>query len=283
MKKVVLCTACALSFFAGRAQLVIEAGSTVFLESGAKLIVQGHLSSASPIQGTGTVVMKGTSPQTLSMNGNTVPNLEIDNPANVSLDGSHTRIGTSLIFTNGKLLTATQDLFLAPEAFVSGHGASRFIWTSGAGQVKKELTASVSSVEIPVGENDNYRPVYLTTEGGSYAAGATIGIRNVAGASANRPPSIASLITSHWPVTKSGITGGTQTIAATYLDATDVSGTEANLRGYFFDGTDWRSENSSADASQNRVSVQLLAESGRGDRYEQVPGCWIKSVPAGGL
>jgi hypothetical protein len=262
MKKVVLCTACAISFLVGRAQLVIEAGSTVFLESGAKLIVQGNMASASAIQGTGTVVMKGTSPQTLSMNGNTVPNLEIDNPANVSLDGSHTRIGTSLIFTNGKLLTATQDLFLAPEASVSGHGASRFIWTSGIGQVKKELTTNFALFEMPVGENDNYRPVYLTTEGGTYAAGANIGVRNVSGASANRPPSVASLVTTHWPVTKTGITGGTQTVAAAYVDPADVTGTEGTLRGYYFDGTDWTSGNSTHDAAANRISARLTTATG---------------------
>jgi hypothetical protein len=262
MKKLMLCAAGAFLFFAGRSQLVIEAGSTVVLESGAKLVVQGNLSSASPISGTGTVVMKGTAAQTLAMNGNTIPNLEIDNPANVSLDGSGARIGSSLLFTNGKLLTAAQDLILAPAATISGQSASRFIWTSGAGQVKKELTADIANTEIPVGENASYRPVYLTAVGGTYAAGATIGVRNASGISSNRPPSVANFIGSYWSVSKNGITGGTQTMAAQYLDPADVTGNEENLRGYFFDGSDWTSVNGTNDAATNRISARIAAASG---------------------
>ncbi len=258
-----LFAAAAFSFVAGKAQLVIEAGSTVFLEPGAKLVVQGNLTAGSAIQGTGTVVMKGAAAQTISMNGYSIPNLEIDNPANVSLDGSGVRIGTNLLFTNGKLLTAAQDLVLEPTATITGHSAARFIWTNGPGQVKKELTGDVADLEIPIGENTAYRPVYLTTAGGTYAAGATIGVRNASGVSANRPPSLASYIASHWTVSKEGITGGTQTAAAKYLD-TDLNsgGTEANLRGYYFNGTDWTSVNGTNDGATNLISARLSTGSG---------------------
>lgn len=261
MKKVYFIFSCMSLCLVGRAQMVIQAGSTVFLESGAKLVVQGDLTSAASIEGTGTVVMKGTGLQNITLNGNTVPNLEIDNPANVALSGGNAKIGTSLLFTNGKLLTGAQDLLLAPTATITGYNASRFIWTSGAGQVKKELAGDVSNLEIPVGENNNYRPVYITSTGGSYAA-ANIGVRNGTGASTNRPPSIASQIASHWTVSKTGITGGTQTIAGQYLEPTDVIGTEANLRGYFYNGTDWTSSNGTIDAAANRVATQLTAASG---------------------
>ena len=199
------------------AQMTIQSGATLFIESGAKVTLQGDLTSSANIQGPGTILMKGSSLQNIAMNGFTIPNLEIDNPANVTLSGSAAKIGTNLLFTTGKLLTSSQDLFIASTATITGNNASRFIWTDGTGQVKKELTADISNFEIPVGENNNYRPVYLTTTGGSYSS-ANIGVRNIAGASANKPPMMASFIASYWPVTKTGITGGTQNISGQYID-----------------------------------------------------------------
>ncbi|RYF86901.1 MAG: hypothetical protein EON98_02265, partial [Chitinophagaceae bacterium] len=242
MKKVYLLSSfLALSLY-GFSQMTIQSGATLFIESGAKVTLQGDLTSSAHIQGTGTILMKGSGLQNINMNGNTIPNLEIDNAANVTLTGSAARVGTSLLFTNGKLLTASQDLFIAPTATITGQNTSRFIWTDGTGQVRKELTADVSNYEIPVGFNTEYRPVYLTSTGGTYSS-ANFGVRVASGASANKPPMMANYLSTYWPVTKTGITGGTQTLSGQYSDPTDVSGDETKLAGYFFNGTDWSSVN----------------------------------------
>src|SRR5215203_3831628 len=209
MKKGYLVVPCLALSLLARSQMVIQSGATLFIESGAKVTLQGDLTSSANIQGPGTILMKGSALQNITMNGFTVPTLEIDNTANVTLLGSATKIGTNLLFTNGKLLTSSQDLIVASGATITGNNASRFIWTDGAGQVKKELSGDISNYEIPVGENNNYRPAYITSTGGAYAS-ASIGVRNVSGASPNKPPSIANSIASYWPLTKTGITGGTQ-------------------------------------------------------------------------
>jgi hypothetical protein len=51
-------------------------------------------------------------------------------------------------------------------------------------------------------------------------------------------------------------------VAAQYLDPTDVTGTEANLRGYYFDGTDWTSVNGTNDGATNRITARISAASG---------------------
>jgi hypothetical protein len=261
MKKVyLLFPFLALSLF-GQSQMTIQSGATLFIESGAKVTIQGDLNSSANIQGSGTILMKGTGLQTINMNGNTIPNLEIDNSSNVTLSGSFARIGSSLVLTNGKLLTSGQDLYLSPTATISGHNSSRFIWTDGVGQVRKELTADISNYEIPVGFNTNYRPVLINSTGASYAS-ANIGVRVLDNASSNRPPMMANFLHTAWPVTKTGITGGVQTITGQYNDPTDVSGSEATLSGYFFNGTDWTSVNETHDNASNRVAMPISAASG---------------------
>lgn len=241
--------------------MTVQSGATLYIESGAKVTIQGDLISSANIQGPGSILMKGSSLQNINMNGNMIPNLEIDNASNVTLTGGTARIGTSLLFTNGKLLTASQDLILGASASISGYNANRFIWTDGAGQVRKELTADISNYEIPVGFNTAYRPVLISSVGGAYAS-ANIGVRSLGNASANRPPMMANFLQTAWPVTRTGITGGTQTITGQYVDPTDVTGTESNLVGYFYNGTDWSSVGETHDNATNRVSTNLTAASG---------------------
>src|ERR1700704_3097058 len=90
------------------AQLVVQSGATVFISTGAKITLQGDLTSSENIQGPGSILMKGTSLQSINMNGFTIPNLEIDNTSNVTLTGGAAKIGTNLLFTSGKIQTSTQ-------------------------------------------------------------------------------------------------------------------------------------------------------------------------------
>src|ERR1043165_10123419 len=145
MKKGLLLLSCLPLGLLSYAQMVIQSGATVYLESGAKLTVQGDLTSSASIQGPGTVVMKGTRLQNITMGGNTIPNLEIDNTSNVTLSGSSTRIGTNLLFTNGKLLTGTQHLIIGITATITGANSSRFVWTDATGMLRKEITGDVAN------------------------------------------------------------------------------------------------------------------------------------------
>ncbi|MEO8569055.1 MAG: hypothetical protein ABI419_07960, partial [Ginsengibacter sp.] len=239
------------------AQLTVN-GAQLFIQSGAVIAVQGDVTGTTDILGPGKILLQGSANQNVNMNGFTIPVLEINNTAGATLTGN-TRIGTSLTFTNGKIKTANFNLTLANVATFSGAGTSKFIETAGTGQVFKELTANVSANEIPVGAGTSYRPAFLTTSG-TYSS-AKIGVRVLAVPDPNKPPKISDYTTAYWPITKTGITG-TVTVAGKYINAGDVSGTEANLRGYYFNGTDWSSSGETHNVATDQISAPITAASG---------------------
>jgi len=259
MKKFGLLFYGSLLVMAMNAQLKID-NATFFIGAGATVTVQGDVTSNVDIQGTGLLQLKGSSLQNVDMGGHTIPNLELDNLSNATLLNTNARIGTSFLFTNGKFQTGNLNMIIASAATITGHGAAKFFQTNGTGQLMKELTGDIAGYELPVGENANYRPAYLTTTGGSYTS-ASFGVRVLGTADANKPPMIASYLNTNWPVTKTGI-GGTASLSGQYIDPTDVQGTEANLRGYFNNGTDWSSTGETHDGATNRVGAPVTSASG---------------------
>ncbi len=241
-------------FQAADAQLFIDQ-ATFTIQSGATVTVQGDVTSNVSIQGTGKVILKGSANQNVNMNGNSVPNLEVDNASNVTLTGN-AKIGSSLQFTNGKILLGANNLTLAAAATTTGAGTGKFVETNGNGQLLKEVTANVTAYEMPVGAGTSYRPAFVTTNG-TYS-NANVGVRVLGAAHPNRPNKISDFIAAYWPVTRTGVTG-TVTVAGQYLDAADVTGTEANLRGYYYDGAEWTSTNGTNDPALNRVGTSFSA------------------------
>jgi hypothetical protein len=81
MKKIysvaLLCFAVAFSL-PSTAQLISTGGSIV-VEDGAVITIKGNLSTNAPIQGANKIVLQGTSAQTISTNGQSLYNLQIDN------------------------------------------------------------------------------------------------------------------------------------------------------------------------------------------------------------
>ena len=255
MKKISFFTVTALFIIgSAKAQLFISSGSTFFIQPTGVVTVQGDVTGNADIQGGGKVLLKGSANQNVNMNSFTIPNLEIDNTSNATLTGN-TRIGSSLLFTNGKILAGNFNLNLADVATVSGMGTSKFVETAGTGQVIKELTANVTSSEIPVGAGTVYRPAFLTTVG-TYSS-ANVGVRVLPVADPSRPVSISDYINAYWPITKTGITG-TLNVGAKY-DPTDLAGSSlaANLAGYAYAPTDWKSAGETHTPASFLVSVPV--------------------------
>jgi hypothetical protein len=242
------------------AQLKID-NATFFIQPGATVTVQGDVTSNVDIQGTGLLLLKGSTLQHVDMGGFSIPNLELDNAANATLLNTNARIGNSFLFTNGKFQTGNSNLSLAPMAAITGNNVNRFFWTNGTGELRKELTANVTGYELPVGENNNYRPAYLTTIGSSFAA-ANFGVRVIGTAAANKPPSTAAHLNTAWPVSRTGIAGGTVTLEAEYVDPVDVAGVKANIFGYYNNGTDWTSAGATHTLASNRVSAPITTATG---------------------
>jgi hypothetical protein len=138
-------------------------------------------------------------------------------------------------------------------------GASKFVETNGTGQMFKEVSSNLTASEIPVGVGSVYRPAFITTNGNYQSA--KVGVQSLAVASPNKPTRTTDYIKAYWPITKTGITG-TVSVAGQYADASDIVGTENNLRGYFYNGTEWSSTSGTNDATLNRVGIPVSANSG---------------------
>ncbi len=244
-----------------QAQLSIN-GASFTIESGATVTVQGNLSSNMDIAGAGRIIMKPAvaGSQTINMNGFSIPNLEIDNTANVSLAGN-TRIGSSLLFTNGKLQVSNNTLTLAPTVTSTGMGTNKFIETNGTGYVRKEITADQTNLVMPVGTGADYTPLSVTNTGSTYAA-ASIGVQAKGVADPNKHPRTESFLTVYWPINKTGITGGTTSAVGTYTDPSRVTGTEADLKGMFWNGTNWSAAGGSQNAATNTAGATIAGTSG---------------------
>lgn len=251
---------CAFIFFNhANAQLYINGGQ-LYIDSGAFISLKGDLISNSNINGNGKIILNGVTSQNVSMNNNSIPNLEINNSQNIALT-SGAKIQSSLSFVNGKVVAGNNDLTLSGNATASGMGSGKFVETNGTGQLYKELTSNINSYEVPVGISSLYRPVFLSTTASAYS-NAKIGVISTASAFANRPTGTTDYLNTYWSISRTGI-AGTVTATGQYADPTDVNGTENNLRGCFYDNNgNWSLVNSTTNTSLNWVSAPISTNGG---------------------
>jgi hypothetical protein len=245
---------------ATKAQLTISSGAVFNIQSGAFVTVQGDVLSSADITGAGNLILKGSANQNVNMNGFVIPNLEMDNAANATLTGN-TKITNSVLFTNGKILVGNNTATLASAATASGMGVSKFFETNGTGFVRRELSADISNLVTPVGAGADYLPVALTNTGSAYA-GASIGVQAIGTSSSNKHIRTESFLLAKWPIDKAGITGGTTNAVGTYVDPTRVIGTEADLRGIYWNGTNWSLAGGTQDNALNTVGATIASNTG---------------------
>ncbi len=260
MKRLFLPMAILFGLEAG-AQLTIQTGATFYIDPGAVVTVQGNVESQANIQGTGKLLMKGTSAQQLSMNSNTVPNLEIDNTANVTL-GSPATISTTLGFVNGKLLLGAHDLTMASGSNIANAGTGKFVETNGAGLLQMALTA-VGSYTYPLGNGTRYTPLTLNLANATLSS-AKLGAKSTGEVHPAKHIRSSDHLNTYWSISRTGITGGTVTATGTYVDAGSLVGTEAPIRSFKFENAAWAAGTGN-DATANTVSASLTAN--QGDLY----------------
>ncbi|MEO7313025.1 MAG: hypothetical protein ABIX01_21745 [Chitinophagaceae bacterium] len=255
------------SCLASQAQLYID-NATFFIETGATVTVQGDLTSNVSIQGPGKILLKGSTLQNVNMNNGgavtnayTIPNLEVDNAANVALTGN-VKVGTNLTFTTGKIQAGNFNFVLANLATVTTPGAGKFIETNGTGYAQRELAAASANLLLPVGTGSNYTPISLSHAGGTYSATSLVGAQSKLAKSPNAHPRTESYTNDYWPVASTNITGGTLTGVGTYNDP-GFTGTETDIRGMSFNGTDWTLTGGNQDFAANTVTGQLSVASGQ--------------------
>lgn len=245
------------------AQLVID-NAQFFIQPGATVTVQGDVTSNADILGTGLLQLKGTAVQNVNMNGFSIPNLEIDNTNNVVLAGN-TKVSTSVLFTNGKVQLGSFNFILASATTVTGAATNKFLETNGTGFAQRTIgNAAASNQVIPVGAGSNYAPISLTHAGGTYS-NAVLSAQAKTGKSPNSHIRTESYTNVYWPVSTSGVTGGTFSGTGTYPadGAPGFTGTETEILGMSFNGTDWSLTGEGHDFAANTVTAQLAANTGQ--------------------
>ncbi len=245
------------------AQLFID-NAQFTIQSGATVTVQGDVTSNIDILGPGLLQMKGTALQNINMNGFTIPNLEIDNTNNVALTGN-CKLGTSLLFTNGKVQLGNFNFVLASAASVTGAADNKFLETNGTGYAQINIgNAAAANQILPVGAGTSYAPISLSHSGGTYTS-ALLGAQARTGKSPNSHPRVESYTNVYWPVATTGITGGTFSGTGTYPadGVPGFIGTETDIRGMSFNGTDWSLVGESHNFATNAITAQLASNSGQ--------------------
>jgi hypothetical protein len=238
MKKISLLTAICLSAMITKAQLTID-NATFFIQSGATVTVQGDVTSNVDIQGTGLLQLKGSSNQNVNMNGFTIPNLEIDNTSNASLTG-HARIGTSMLFTNGKINLGTFNMTLASAATVTGHNNARFFVTNNTGVLTRQSLGAVAFT-YPVGFSaTEYNPVIITNNGTTD----DISVRCLQNVLANGTSGAAlttDFASNSWVVSEALAGGSNLNVTGEWVVGDELPGFNRNKSGVarFTAGTDW--------------------------------------------
>ena len=249
-----------LSCLTTKAQLTINTGATFDIQSGAVVVVESNLVSNANIIGSGLLRMKGIAIQNINMNGFAIPRLEIDNVSNTNITGN-LKISIAVAFTNGKFVMGNNNVTLAPTATATGMAAGKFFETNGTGLVDREIIADLSNSIIPIGLGNDYMPVVITNTGSTYNA-ASIAVKAKAAASLNKHFRTESYLLTTWPIIKTGITGGITNAVATYTDPSKVFGTEADLKGFYWDGTNWSVSGGSQNTIANTAGADITTSAG---------------------
>ena len=267
MKRIYLLFLFAMLSAGSYAQLTIQSGATFFIQGGATVTVQGDVTSLADIQGTGLLQMKGSSLQTVNMNGFSIPNIEIDNASNVALGGAAT-IGSSFLFTTGKVQLNGFDLSLASAATLTGYDNSKYFVTNSTGRlVRNSLGAAFI---YPVGfDVTTYNPVTLTQAGTPDNIGVRC-LQNVLSGGTTGGPFVKEVVDASWAVTE-GLAGGSNlTMTSTWNGTDELTGFNRTKTGIsYYDGIGWDMTNLVTGASAGagpytitRSSVTTLANGG---------------------
>ncbi len=249
------------------AQLTIQSGATFFIQGGATVTVQGDVTSLANIQGTGLLQMKGSSLQTVNMNGFIIPNIEIDNGSNVALGGAAI-IGSSFLFTTGKVQLNGFDLNLASAATLTGYDNSKYFVTNSTGRlVRNSLGAAFT---YPVGfDVTTYNPVTLTQAGTPDDIGVRC-LQNVLSGGTAGSPFVKEVVDASWAVTEALAGGSSLTMTSTWNGTDELTGFNRAKTGIsYYDGIGWDMTNTVTGVAAGagpytitRSSVSNLANGG---------------------
>lgn len=209
------------------AQLVIDQ-ATFTIQAGATVTVQGDVTSNADIQGTGKIILKGSSNQNVNMGGFTIPSLEVDNTANVTLTGS-AKISGDLLLTNGKILLGANNLTLGSAGTITSATNAKYIVTNSTGKLVKAALAAAFT--YPIGNSiTSYSPVAVTNSG----TADDIAVRAFAGVLPSGSTGTAftkEVVNATWDISEAAAGGSNLSITTTWNGADELTGFDRSRAG----------------------------------------------------
>lgn len=208
------CQSTNAQLFIDQAQFTIQPGATV--------TVQGDVTSNVDILGTGKIILKGTANQNVNMGGFTVPNVEVDNAANVTLTGA-AKISGDLLFTNGDVLLGNNNLTIGSAGTITGAASNKYVVTNGTGKLAKAALGA-TAFTYPVGNSiTSYDPIAISNAG----TADEIGARSFANVLANGATGTAytkEVVNNSWDVTEAIAGGSNLSLTTTWNTADELAG-----------------------------------------------------------
>jgi len=224
------------------------------------IAIHGNLEGATSIQGNGKIIFSGNDTQLLHINGNDLPDIEINNSNGVQLLSDAGIMG-NLLFANGKVFTGDFELKLSAETAIIGYSDDKFIVTGNNGKVRKNISTALTNYEIPVGYAGGHFPVSISSTGSFNNAFVTVRCRQ--NIHPSKHPRSTDYISQYWSFTQSGITG-TLSAVGKYGGPGNIIGQENQLAGLFFNGSNWQDEGSIINTSTHTAGSNIQ---GNGDLY----------------
>jgi len=210
------------------AQLFIDQ-ATFTIQSGATVTVQGDVTSNVDIQGTGKVILKGTANQNVNLNGFSVPNVEVDNAANVTLTGN-AKVAGDLLFTNGKVLLGNNNLSLGSAGTITNATNAKYVVTNGTGKLVKAALGA-SAFTFPIGNSvSNYNPLAISNSGTADSIGARA-FATVLSAGTTGTAFTKEVVNNSWDISESVAGGSNLSVTATWNGTDELSGFDRTRSG----------------------------------------------------
>lgn len=186
-----------------QAQMTVQKGAGLYLQENASLAIQTDFETSENVEGSGAVILNGTSIQAISANNNLLPSLLIENRYGAVLN-SPLKINQSIILRSGHLVLNKHDLGLGSEAMATG-SAYAYIVTNDEGKVIKTVQSDLGGFMLPVGTKNNYAALLLRSSG-NYNGG-KIEIAAKDKVSPNKPVSSRDYLQNYWTIERKGING----------------------------------------------------------------------------
>jgi autotransporter-associated beta strand protein len=216
-------------------------GAGTLISTSAPMSLRGNFTNNGIFTHTsGTVVFNGTAVQTIG--GSTAPtfyDLTISNFNGITL-GSNATINHTLTFTDGRITTGSQTLFLPTTAVVTSAKQGSYVY----GNVQSAFSSGALSFTFPIGDASTYAPVLLEFTGAGTSGSVTAA---VTGAACGAPGIDQSKNVNHcWTLTNDVIGGvgtsfddydATFTFAGTGFDSKDAgAATSSFIVGKYYSG-----------------------------------------------